>query len=88
MLTEADIIQLWKEIKLLQKESNRRFEQIEQRLELLLDEKETRFGSLPKEINRHFEEQKHEHLNLKHRLQKLESMVIPMEDKMTQFLGG
>lgn len=74
------------------KETERRFELMEQKLEAQRQETERRFDALHKEMNQRFEQidkrldkQHTEILDVKRRVIKLESTVDRVEDKMTRF---
>jgi hypothetical protein len=79
-------------MKQLREDSNRRFEQAEQRIDLLQEEVKQlreemnkRFELLQAEMNRRFEEQKREQLDMKRRLINIQSMLDRMDEKITKF---
>jgi len=75
---EERIELLQNEVKLLREDTNQRFEEVEMRFE-------KRFDLLQEEMNRRFDEEKRERLDIKRRLIKVESTVNRMDEKITQF---
>lgn len=94
-----EFIQLLNEMKWLREDTNRRFDQVDRRIDLLqvemnqrfeqverrIEQVEKRIDLLHEEIDRRFDEEKRERLDIKRRLIKVESIVTRMDEKITQF---
>ena len=83
---------LQEEVKQLREDTNRRVEQVERRIDLLQEEVKQlreemnkRFELMQAEMNRRFEEQKREQLDMKRRIIKIESTMVRLDEKITQF---